>query len=59
MAGVLMAKQCPTPKKEPYPTRAAIFRAIANGARGSSAYRCKAGHWHTTSQVRVKPKGRR
>lgn len=54
-----MPKQCPRPDKEAYPNRWAAFRAIAHGAHGASAYRCKAGHWHTSSQVRLKPKGKR
>lgn len=51
-----MPKKCPVPDKTAYPTQKAAVRAMAHGARGVQPYLCKCGSWHTTSQLRVKPK---
>lgn len=52
-------KQCPTPGKGSFRSKAAALYAIANGAHGNTAYLCRCGCWHTTSRVRRKPKVRK
>ncbi len=43
--------------KECYKSKVAAFRAIARGAHGNSVYICKkCKQWHTTNQVRQKPR---
>lgn len=52
-----MAKtKCRAPGKAAYPTKAAALKAIAHGAHGNQVYPCPCKRWHTTSQVRSKPR---
>lgn len=51
--------KCRAPDKAAYPSRSAALKAIARGAHGNSIYYCPCKRWHTTSQVRSKPRGAR
>lgn len=48
--------RCRAPDKTAYPSKAAALKAIAHGAHGNQIYHCSCKQWHTTSQIRHKPK---
>lgn len=48
--------KCRAPDKAAYPSKTAALKAIAHGAHGNQVYPCRCGKWHTTSQVRSKPR---